>query len=72
MAGMSGRARVAFTYRDGTVSDVRLVVSSGIGLFDRAALAAVRDAAYPKPTPELTGKILSRQLWVTFALNNAQ
>jgi protein TonB len=72
MVGMSGRARVAFAYRDGTVSDVRLVVSSGIGLLDRAALAAVRDAVYPKPAPELTGKILSKQLWVTFALNNAQ
>jgi protein TonB len=69
MAGMSGRARVAFTYRDGSVSDVQLVVSSGIGLLDRAALAAVRDAAYPKPAPGFAGKTLSKQLWVTFDLN---
>jgi periplasmic protein TonB len=72
MAGLSGRARVAFVYRDGSVTDVRLVVSSGIGLLDRAALAAVRDAVFPKPTPELAGKSVSKQLWVTFDLNDAQ
>ncbi|MBN3848261.1 TonB family protein [Paraburkholderia sp. Ac-20342] len=72
MAGVSGRTRVAFTYRDGAVSDVRVVVSSGVGQLDRAALAAVHDAAYPKPAPELAGKTLSKQLWVTFALDDAQ
>ena len=43
MAGMSGRTRVAFRYRDGVVSNVSVVVSSGMGLLDRAAVAAVRD-----------------------------
>jgi periplasmic protein TonB len=70
MAGMSGRTRVAFQYRDGVVSDVSVVVSSGIGLLDRAALAAVRDAAYPKPEPAFVGKTLSEQLWVTFNLDD--
>ncbi|WP_406868358.1 energy transducer TonB [Paraburkholderia fungorum] len=72
MAGLSGRARVAFIYRDGAASDVRLAVSSGIGALDRAALAAVRDAVYPQPAPGLAGKPLSKQLWVTFDLNAAQ
>lgn len=70
LGGMQGRARVAFVYRDGTVSDIRLVVSSGIGMLDRAALAAVRDANYPRPAPALAGKTLSEQLWVTFNLND--
>jgi protein TonB len=70
MAGMSGRTRVAFQYRDGVVSDVSVVVSSGVGLLDRAALAAVRDAAYPKPEPAFVGKTLSEQLWVTFNLDD--
>jgi protein TonB len=70
MAGMSGRTRVAFKYRDGAVSDVSVVVSSGIGLLDRAALAAVRDAVYPKPEPVFIGKTLSEQLWVTFDLDD--
>ena len=70
MAGMSGRIRVAFRYRDGVVSNVSVVVSSGMGLLDRAAVAAVRDAAYPKPEPAFLGKTLSEQLWVTFNLDD--
>jgi protein TonB len=72
MAGITGRVRVAFTYRDGSVSNVRIVVSSRIGLLDRAALAAVSAAAYPKPAPGLAGQSLSKQLWVTFDLKDEQ
>jgi protein TonB len=70
MAGMSGRTRVAFRYRDGVVSDVSVVISSGMGVLDRAALAAVRDANCPKPEPAFAGKTLSEQLWVNFNLND--
>lgn len=70
MAGMAGHTRVAFKYRDGTVTDVKVVISSGIGLLDRAALAAVRDANYPKPEAAWVGKTLSEQLWVTFNLDD--
>lgn len=72
MSGMAGRTRVAFDYRDGAVSNVRVVGSSGIGLLDRAALAAVRDAVYPKPDAAFAGKTLSEQLWVTFNLNETE
>lgn len=72
LAGMNGRARVAFDYLDGTVSNVHLVASSGVGMLDRAALAAVHDAIYPKPAPALAGKTLSEQLWVTFNLNDQE
>jgi periplasmic protein TonB len=72
MAGMAGRARVGFRYRDGSVSDVTLVTSSGSGLLDRAALAAVRDAAYPKPEAAQMGKTLDESLWVTFNLNTTE
>jgi protein TonB len=70
MAGMSGRARVGFHYRDGAVSDVTVVVSSGMAMLDRAALAAVRDANCPKPEAAFAGKTLSEQLWVNFNLND--
>jgi protein TonB len=70
MGGMSGRTRVAFHYRDGAVSDITVVISSGIGMLDRAALAAVRDANCPKPEPAFAGKTLSEQLWVNFNLND--
>jgi protein TonB len=72
MAGMAGRTRVAFQYRDGEISGVTLITSSGSGMLDRAALAAVRDAAYPKPEAALVGKTLNEQLWVTFNLNASE
>ncbi|MDE1004607.1 MAG: TonB family protein [Paraburkholderia fungorum] len=72
MGGIAGRTRVAFDYRDGVIADARVVVSSGVGLLDRAALAAVRDAACPKPEPAFAGKTLSEQLWVTFNLNETE
>lgn len=72
MGGIAGRTRVSFDYRDGSISDARVVVSSGVGLLDRAALAAVRDAVCPKPEPAFAGKTLSEQLWVTFNLNETE
>jgi protein TonB len=72
LAGMNGRTRVAFDYLDGRVSNVRLVASSGVGMLDRAALAAVHDANYPKPASALAGKTLSEQLWITFNLNDQE
>ncbi|WP_084168702.1 TonB family protein [Paraburkholderia acidipaludis] len=70
MAGISGRTRVAFQYRDGAVSGETVVVSSGVALLDRAALAAVRDADYPRPEPAFAGKTLTEQLWVNFNLDD--
>ena len=70
MSGMTGRTRIAFRYRDASVFDASVMVSSGSALLDRAALAAVRNANYPRPRPALAGKTLSEQLWVTFTLND--
>ncbi|WP_321886465.1 TonB family protein [Paraburkholderia bannensis] len=72
MSGVAGRTRVAFTYCDGVVSEARVVVSSGVALLDRAALAAVRDADYPKPEPAFAGKALTEQLWVNFNLDEQE
>lgn len=72
MGGISGRTRVQFQYRDGVVSGATVVVSSGVALLDRAALAAVRDASYPKPDAGFAGKTLTEQLWVNFNLDNQE
>ncbi|MEM5434359.1 TonB family protein [Paraburkholderia diazotrophica] len=69
MEGTTGRTLVAFVYRDGAVSDLHVVTSSGMGLLDHAALAAVRDAACPPPPHGLEGKSLREQLWVDFTLD---
>lgn len=62
----SGRVRVEFHLRDVAVSQIRLLVASGIGLIDRAALQAVQNAQYPEPPPELQGSDHTYQVWVEF------
>jgi protein TonB len=67
--GASGRTLVAFVYRDRTVSEIRVVTSSGMGLLDHAAVAAVRDAECPPPPRGMEGKSLPEQLWIDFRLD---
>ena len=59
-----GRTRVEFSLRDGVVSGIRVVQSSGLGLADRAAVRAVQVAAFPAPPPALQGKEGIYQIWV--------
>lgn len=61
-----GRVRVAFHLRDGVPSQARVLVSSGIGMIDRAALQSVQNASYPHPDSELQGRDLLYEVWVEF------
>ena len=70
MDGIAGRTLVGFVYRDGAVSDIHVVTSSGMGQLDHAALAAVRDAVCPPPPNRFEGKSLPEQLWVDFTLDS--
>ncbi|MEW9581691.1 TonB family protein [Paraburkholderia sp. DGU8] len=70
MEAISGRTLVGFVYHDGAMSEIHVVTSSGIGLLDHAALAAVRDAVCPPPPHGLEGKSLPEQLWVDFTLDS--
>lgn len=63
---MQGRAQVAFVYRDGHVSQVRLLHSSGFSPLDQAAIAAVQQAAYPLPPQSLAHHPLHFLIWVQF------
>ena len=69
LMGLSGRTHVLIRYRDGVVSGARIERSAGSPLLDDAALAAVRDAAYPKPPPELAGRALRLALWVRISVS---
>jgi periplasmic protein TonB len=61
-----GRARVAFSLDDTRPSGARIVVSSGMGVVDRAALKAVEGATYP-PAPEaLSHAAQAFEVWVSF------
>lgn len=64
--GLTGRTKVGFTYRDGHVSGVRLLISCGYPALDRAALNAVRDARYPPPPAALASKTQTLTIWVRF------
>jgi protein TonB len=66
--GLHGEARVEFDFRDGAVRNVRVTRSSGAGLIDQAAIAAVMNAVVP-PIPEtLRGRDLAYQVTVVFSL----
>lgn len=69
MMHATGRVRVGFSYLDGVASDARIVASSGNGLLDRAALAAVMNASYPLPEAKFSGRKLDFELWVHFHLS---
>lgn len=62
--GFKGRTRVEFSLRDGVVSAIRVVQTSGLGAADRAAVKAVQSAAYPPPPQALQGRDGTYQIWV--------
>jgi protein TonB len=67
--GAQGKARVEFVFRDGAFSHVRIIQSSGNGMLDQAALAAVTHAAVPPIPDSLAGKSMTYQVTVVFELN---
>ncbi len=66
MMGVTGRARVRFDYRSGSVADPMLAQSSGTAMLDEAALAAARAAHYPPAPAPIEGRLLRLLVWVEF------
>ncbi|MDE2254098.1 MAG: TonB family protein [Betaproteobacteria bacterium] len=66
---LTGKAQVAFDYRDAQVTRLRIIASSGSDLLDRAALQAVRNALLPPTPKELQGQSMAFDIWVRFHLN---
>lgn len=64
--GYTGRVRVEFRLHNGHPSDARIVQSSKVSMFDRAALQAVQAASYPTPPDFLQGQSRLFQVWVEF------
>ncbi len=67
---LTGNTVVAFHYRDGRISAVRIAHSSGIRMLDRAATRAVRRAFYPPAPPALKGKRMTFEITVHFRLHH--
>lgn len=59
-----GRTRIEFALHDGLASTIRVIVSSGLGAVDRAAVKAVQAAVFPSPPAALQGKEGGYQIWV--------
>lgn len=70
MMHLSGRTKVGFTYRDGQISNIHLVTSSGSDILDRAAIDAVHAAHYPVPEAAEQHRDLSFAIWVVFTQNS--
>lgn len=66
MLNRQGRVRVAFDYRDGVASAIRVIQSSGFPLLDKAAIATVGKARYPEPPPALQHRLVHMTVWVQF------
>lgn len=64
MMRLSGRAGIAFDYRDGVVAAVELRQTAASAMLDQAALAAVRSAHYPPPPGDEAGHTLHLLIWV--------
>lgn len=64
--GLTGRTRVSFVLTNTTASEAKIIVSSSIGIIDRAALQAVLKAAFPSPSAELRDKPITYEIWIEF------
>ncbi|MDY7544792.1 TonB family protein [Glaciimonas sp. CA11.2] len=62
----SGRVRVEFHLRDAIPSQASVIISSAIGMIDRAALQSVQNAHYPEPPTDMRGVDKLYQVWVEF------
>lgn len=62
----SGRVRVEFHLQDAVPSQASVIISSAIGMIDRAALQSVQSAHYPEPPTDMRGSDKLYQVWVEF------
>ena len=68
MAHETGEPVIAFTYLNGTITNVTLVQPSGFPLLDAAALQAVRIAPYPAPPAAFANHSYTWMIAVEFHL----
>ena len=62
----SGRVRLEFHLKDAVPGEAHVLLSSGMGIIDRAALQAVQSAHYPESPADMRGSDRVYQVWVEF------
>lgn len=71
LSRLAGKAKVEFLFRDGVSRNPHIVQSSGSGLLDQAAIAAVGNAVSPPVPDSLRGRELIYQVTVVFEMKTA-
>ena len=64
---IKSRVRVEFSLRDGVQQNPHIIKSSGLSVFDRAAIHVIETTHYPAPPHALIGQMKLFQVWVEFS-----
>ncbi|MDE2604877.1 MAG: TonB family protein [Burkholderiales bacterium] len=67
---LSGRAQIGFDWKDGYISHLHIVRSSGVDILDKAALHTVQIAPSPPTPPQFSGRAMAFEVWVDFTLHD--
>ena len=71
LAHIAGRVKIAFAYRAGKVSEIKILQGSPYAMLNTAAIRAVQSADYPPPPQNLGDRELQFEIWVRFKQVNA-
>lgn len=64
--GTYGITTIEYDYLNGHVTNIHVITSSGDGVLDRAAVAAVKDADYSSILPVITGRLIHDMVFIVF------
>jgi TonB family protein len=64
--GLHGRVKVKFRLNQKMPSNAQVLISSGVSMIDRAAIASVMKAHYPDPTTDVNLSQLEFEIWIEY------
>jgi periplasmic protein TonB len=64
--GLHGRVKVKFKLNQQTPVNAQVLVSSGVSMIDRAAIASVMTARYPDPAAEVNLAQMEFEIWIEY------
>ena len=67
LLSLTGTTTLGFDDLNGVISDPHVIQTSGSGILDRAALAALAEAAFPPMPAEMRGKNWGMTIDVVFS-----
>lgn len=64
--GLHGRVKVKFKLNQKTPTQAQVLITSGVSMIDRAAMASVMNARYPEPTAEINLSQMEFEIWIEY------